>query len=453
MIVLTMPVMPIFVLLSVATRISRKIGLSLCPHKAEEDRQFRWLTKSAWEALQWLFSNTTGVLTWVCYVAMFYFICDVGVGKGATLFLGWMISVMSSLHPAVVLVAFVALGVGMFLLPPVPGPPVYLTGGVLVVGSLQESMGYWGAVLVCILVCWVTKLVSCALQQKMIGENLSGVVAVRYAVGINSLQMRAIRYCLMQPGLNPAKIAILCGGPDWPTSVLCGILRVPLAEAMIGTAPVIVLYLGFTVLAGAFQLKIGGVCDSKDEAVNNLSLSPPPSPPPSPLASTGTANYWEMWAAVVLGVAMVAMCCTSFAAVYFMENTIENKREEIDAYPDDEEVKAREQRLNERREVYADQTKWDNLPWTSRCLLGGAAVFMTAACHTAGNFGSYCFATFTVTCTVALVDVVKPLGWVAIGTFCFGFFLFRLYLVGASARTKFAMEKGALAVDEAAPNR
>ena len=54
-------------------------------------------------------------------------------------------------------------------------------------------------------------------------------------VGINSRQMRAIRYCLMQPGLNPAKIAILCGGPDWPTSVLCGILGVPLRESMIGT--------------------------------------------------------------------------------------------------------------------------------------------------------------------------------------------------------------------------
>ena len=82
-------------------------------------------------------------------------------------------------------------------------------------------------------------------------------MGVRYAVGINSIQMRAIRYCLMQPGLSIPKISILCGGPDWPTSVLCGILGVPLKEAMIGTSPVLVLYLAYTVMAGAFTLKLG----------------------------------------------------------------------------------------------------------------------------------------------------------------------------------------------------
>lgn len=86
--------------------------------------------------------------------------------------------------------------------------------------------------------------------------------------------MRAIRYCLMQKGLSPAKIAILCGGPDWPTSVLCGILRVPLHEALIGTAPVLVLYLAYTVLAGAFTLKSGGTCDSAVGARPCVSLFP-----------------------------------------------------------------------------------------------------------------------------------------------------------------------------------
>jgi len=62
---------------------------------------------------------------------------------------------------------------------------------------------------------WFVKLVSCAMQQKLFGENLSGSVGVRYAVGVNSVQMRAIRYCLLQPGFSAAKIAILCGGPDW----------------------------------------------------------------------------------------------------------------------------------------------------------------------------------------------------------------------------------------------
>jgi hypothetical protein len=143
LIVLTMPIMPFLLGLSIATRKARIVGFSLCPHLEKLDREFKWFTASTWHMFKWLFSNTTAVLTNAAYVGIFYFVCDVGVGKGATLFLGWMISVMKELHPAVVIVAFMGLGISMFLLPPVPGPPVYLTGGVLVVGALEESMGFW----------------------------------------------------------------------------------------------------------------------------------------------------------------------------------------------------------------------------------------------------------------------------------------------------------------------
>ena len=112
------------------------------------------------------------MFTITAYIAMFYFICDVGVGKGAVLFLGWMISIMKEFSPVVVLFCFILLGVFMFLLPPVPGPPVYLTGGVLLVGSMQDTYGFWGATAICVFVCWFVKLLSCALQQKMFGENL-----------------------------------------------------------------------------------------------------------------------------------------------------------------------------------------------------------------------------------------------------------------------------------------
>jgi hypothetical protein len=73
-------------------------------------------------------------------------------------------------------------------------------------------------------------------------------------------------------------------------------------------------------------------------------------------------------------------------------------------------------------------------------LLAGAVTLMTSACHMAGNFGSDCFSTFTVTCTVELVDVVKTLGWVAIGCFVFGVVLFNLYQRGAKKRTRSVME-------------
>jgi hypothetical protein len=444
-IALTLPILPAFLLLSACIRQARIFGLSMASTKRDADAEFNYFTAAGWGMLKWLFSDVTAVFTWTAYIAMFYFICDVGVGKGAVLFLGWMISIMKDYSPAVVLVCFVLLGVGMFLLPPVPGPPVYLTGGVLLVGSMEDSMGFWGATLACVFVCWFVKLVSCTLQQKWFGESLGGYVGVRYTVGINSVQMRAIRYCLMQPGLSPAKVAILCGGPDWPTSVLCGILRVPLYESVLGTSPVLVLYLAYTVLAGAFMLKTGGSCASDGaataaDAALSPSPPPPPFPPPAEYAEVGSTNYWEMASAVALGVAMVSMSCTSFAAVYFMENTIENKKAECEAFPVDEEVEAREIKVQAKQVAYKHVTRWGNLPALDRALLGGAVACMTAACHLAGNFGSRCFATFTVTCTVALVDVVKTLGWVAISLFAFGLILFQLYQRGAKQRTRSVME-------------
>ena len=61
--------------------------------------------------------------------------------------------------------------------------------------------------------------------------------------------------------------------------------------------------------------------------------------------SSGETNYWEMASAVALGVAMISMSCTSFAAVYYMEDTVENKRKEYEAFPVDEEVEAREKKV------------------------------------------------------------------------------------------------------------
>ena len=442
LIALTLPILPAFLLLSACIRQARIFGLSMANTKRDADADFEYFTAAGWGMLKWLFSDVTAVFTWTAYIAMFYFIIDVGVGKGAVLFLGWMIGVMKDYSPAVVLVCFVLLGVGMFLLPPVPGPPVYLTGGVLLVGSMEDSMGFWGASFVCIFVCWLVKLLSCSLQQKWFGEGLGGYVGVRYTVGINSKQMRAIRYCLMQPGFSPAKVAILCGGPDWPTSVLCGILRVPLYESVLGTSPVLVLYLAYTVLAGAFMLKTNGECASANAATAaDAVLSPSASAaPPAEHAEVGSANYWEMASAVSLGMAMVCMSCTSFAALYFMEHTIEHKKAECEAFPVDEEVEAREIKVQAKQVAYKHVTRWGNLPPLDRALLGAAVVCMTAACHLAGNFGSHCFATFTVTCTVELVDVVKPLGWVAIGLFAFGLILFQLYHRGARQRTRTVME-------------
>ena len=62
------------------------------------------------------------------------------------------------------------------------------------------------------------KLFSSALQQKLIGENLSRFVKIRQFVGINSPLMKAMRLVVGQDGIRVAKVAVLIGGPDWPVS-------------------------------------------------------------------------------------------------------------------------------------------------------------------------------------------------------------------------------------------
>mmetsp|Transcript_86601 Transcript_86601/g.244914 ORF Transcript_86601/g.244914 Transcript_86601/m.244914 type:complete len:474 (+) Transcript_86601:2738-4159(+) len=48
-----------------------------------------------------------------------------------------------------------------------------------------------------------------------------------------------------------AKVSILVGGPDWPTSVMCGIMGLPLLPVLVGTLPVALLIIP-TVLSGSF---------------------------------------------------------------------------------------------------------------------------------------------------------------------------------------------------------
>ena len=63
---------------------------------------------------------------------------------------------------------------------------------------------------------------------------------MRAFVGPNTIQMKAARYILSQPGITLAKSSILCGGPDWPTSVICGLLGLDCCSMLVGLVPIVV---------------------------------------------------------------------------------------------------------------------------------------------------------------------------------------------------------------------
>lgn len=60
---------------------------------------------------------------------------------------------------------------------------------------------------------------------------------ILYLVGIHTETMQSIKILINKQGITKEKIAIMCGGPDWPVSVLSGIMRVNLVEILVSTLP------------------------------------------------------------------------------------------------------------------------------------------------------------------------------------------------------------------------
>mmetsp|Transcript_44313 Transcript_44313/g.77770 ORF Transcript_44313/g.77770 Transcript_44313/m.77770 type:complete len:1232 (-) Transcript_44313:145-3840(-) len=153
--------------------------------------------------------------------------------------------------PALLLLTFL-IGIVCFLLPPVPGAPVYFFAGAMFTKACP--WGFWAGATVSILTGWLMKLAACAMQQKLIGEQLGGKLWVRSLCGVHKPFIRTIECVLSKPGLSMGKVAILCGGPDWPTSVLAGILKLSVLQCELGTLPIIFFIAPFS-LSGSFYLK------------------------------------------------------------------------------------------------------------------------------------------------------------------------------------------------------
>jgi hypothetical protein len=98
--------------------------------KAEADL---WLTQTAseqWEMItNWQWSS---ILVKVQYVGVGLVSCSVGIGIMVTLFLSWLNMQLANSSLLMISLIFVAVGLAMFLLPPVPGVPVYISSGIII---------------------------------------------------------------------------------------------------------------------------------------------------------------------------------------------------------------------------------------------------------------------------------------------------------------------------------
>lgn len=175
-----------------------------------------WLTIEARrlvrEFLSW---NRTKVLTYAVYWGLAFMVLNVIVAQFTLVFLSWLIEKTSSMPLPLVTAVLVGIGMTMFLLPPVPGVPIYLTLGIVIIPVGRETIGLIGSMVYALGVSLCLKLLACTLQQKAIGGLLQTKVGVRQFCGVNNGLMRSMKLVLMQPGLGIDKVSILVGGPDW----------------------------------------------------------------------------------------------------------------------------------------------------------------------------------------------------------------------------------------------
>ena len=105
-------------------------------------RRYRWpaLTEGAnvhlasLQSLPW-----ERALPKVLWLGVGFVLLVVGVGRATTVFLSHLVRTLGDSGLPLVTAIFAAVGTGMFLLPPVPGVPVYLAGGVLLTSSAMRA--------------------------------------------------------------------------------------------------------------------------------------------------------------------------------------------------------------------------------------------------------------------------------------------------------------------------
>ena len=335
------------------------------------------------------------------------------VGKLTNIILSKLNAHLAQYPLGTVLVLWFFVGVVMFAVA-IPGVPVYVTGGVIITSAMvnHDAVNYaagsntyfWGGLFLSTFICLLIKLCAVVIQQKIIGEIFGRNVSVRRMVGVNSLTIRAIKSILSIPGLSARKSAILCGGPDWPTSVLTGILKLPLLEMLVGTLPVYIV-MAPCCAAGAMMIK----------------------------AAEG--GSWGTISASTLTAASFGQGFALCSALYFIEDYTGKNRKELEDMEDDEEVKALDDAQAKIDAVKNELTAWDNPAFSTsaKIYLVGAAACLSTAVYIYALFPKHCFKDFAVTDSIERdldgnsFNVVKPWGWVALALFFAGFVLSKLF--------------------------
>ena len=371
--------------------VRRKTGLGKHVEEVDKSEKFTPSVRNNFTKLtNW---EQGSILPKVLIWGMLYFTFSVGVTRIVVVVLSLLREAVENISLAATTGILVLVSITLFLLPPIPGVPVYITLGVILPDKAASQFGFIGGVAFAIFLSFLLKLLALVIQQKIIGELWgSNNVWVRQTVGINSIEIRATRKILEQPGLNFSKVVILVGGPDWPTSVLTGIMRLNVFQMILGTLPVILL-IAPTVISGAMVVRA-----NENNIISTLS------------------TVFIFFSAFIQGFALL------WAFQVIAVTAVKYEAELAEELPD-EEVLQREQENLAKTQRYALVTKWINLSMFWRVALILNALLMIVSCYGFLLIGKYLFVPFEIQDSVAVelsgnvLNLVKPPGWVCLGMF------------------------------------
>ena len=414
-ILLCIPVLLFYALLSFISQSVRKSGLNkLVPPLPEEDRTL-WLTRTCHNQFQevkkW---KWTSVLQKSLIIGLVIQTMTVLITKFTYLFLAWLKVEVRSMNLMSVTVIMVIVGILLFLFPPIPGVPIYFTSGIILVAAGEKTLGTPLAIAYTCGVNLVLKLLACSVQQKCIGGSLQKNVKIRQAVGMNTTLIRTMKLVLSKPGFSAVKVAILVGGPDWPTSVLCGILGLPLIPMLIGTLPVLIIIVP-TVLSGSFVYLAEDYTWAGKASAISMSLN----------------------GLIIMALPAVTM--------FHIEKAMEEEKDALDKMPYDEEVKKADESEAQRVIMYREITSWKHLGIGWKMLMIVANIAMTFSCYLVMGASSLCFRKFTMKDSIKedldnrAMSLIKFWGWTAIAAFAFATVLLYIFDKWSNNKTDKAM--------------
>lgn len=305
-----------------------------------------WSYMSEWD---W-----TQVLIKTYWFGLGYIVLVVGVGKVVTVFLAWLNTSLAEAGVGVFGVSGIIVAIGLVLLifiPVMPGVPMYLASGVIIVAAAdKQGWNFAAASLWASFVASALKLLSVFLTQALVQVLASDNVTLKKLAGYNDKPIKAFRYIAdTKQWYEYDLIICLIGGPDWPVAVVSGITKQSYLKMVAGTLPVTVPVV-LTVLAGAF------------------------------LAKSNDGETYAALAAVFSTMSALAFSIMSIAFLATLDRVGTESSDQFDE--DDEDVKKLVDTEEEKHMEAVQAVEWGSLPWPLALILILCSVVMYMALAT-----------------------------------------------------------------------